>query len=331
MATVDPATAASSTRTPATASPNLMAGVGFMLVFAAIAPLLDMFAKLAAPEATAAQTAFARFALQTAFLAPVLALRGRLRLPDRAEWAIHAARGAMLAAATTCFFTAIAVMPLADALAIVFVSPLILTLLAGPMLGESVGWRRRLACAAGLGGALLVAQPGFSEVGWVVTAPLGTAVFFALYLALTRRHGARSDPVTMQFWSGLVGALAMAATLALGFATGSETFATRPFGVETGLFLVGMGACATVAHLAIAAAFQRAPAGVLAPLQYLEIVTAVTVGWLVFGDLPGATTWAGVAVIVGAGLVVVHRERAAARRAHGPALGAPRDGGLTRR
>ena len=296
------------------AAPNrTLAGVGFMVLFAATAPLLDMFAKLAT-ESAPAQTAFARFAVQAAAMALLLRLRGRLRAPPRAEWGLHAGRGALLAASTVFFFLALTEMPMADAIAIFFVEPLILTLLSGPLLGETVGWRRYLACAVGFGGALLVIQPSFSAFGLLALAPVAAATCFALYLALTRRHALRLDPVTMQLWSGVAGAALLGAVLTLGWLADFRALSPRAVDAPTLALLLGVGVFATVAHLAIAAAFARAQASVLAPFQYLEIITATLAGWLAFGDFPGGMTWAGVAIIVGSGMVIFHRERIAARR-----------------
>jgi S-adenosylmethionine uptake transporter len=294
---------------------RVVAGVGFFVLFTVFAPLMDMFAKMASAEASAGQIAFARFALQSAVLAPVMALTVGLRLPPRTDWGIHAARGALVALSTLFFFAALAVMPMADTIAIFFIEPLILTLLSGPLLGEQVGWRRLLACAVGLSGALLVIQPSFAAFGWAAAWPVAAAVCFALYLILTRRHALRLDPMSMQFWSGVPAAAVMAAALAVGGPLAVPTLGMNGFGWQTAAQIVAMGAFATVAHLAVSAAFARAPASTLAPFQYLEILTAVAAGWFAFGDFPAGMTWAGLTLIVGSGLVVFHRERTAARGA----------------
>ena len=302
---------------PLPVADRTLSGIGLMVAFAATAPILDMFAKFAAAEATAPQIAVARFAVQSVAMAAVLWAMGRLRLPPRAEWGVHFGRGALLAAATTFFFLALSGMPMAEAIAIFFVEPLILTLLSGPLLGEKVGWRRYLACAVGFGGALLVIRPSFAAFGWLTLAPLAAALCFALYLALTRKHALRLDPVSMQLWSGVAGAAVIGALLLGGHAIGSSFMRVAPVGGETMLMMLGVGLFATISHFFIASAFARAPASVLAPFQYLEIITATVAGYLAFGDFPGALTWAGVAIIVGSGLVIFHRERVAARRATG--------------
>lgn len=288
-----------------------LSGVAMMGGFCAVGPGIDIFAKLATAEVATPVIALARFAVQCALLgALLLAMRG-LRRPTRPDLLIHAGRGALIALATLFFFTALTELPVADAMAIFFVEPMILTLLSGPVLGERIGWRRYAACAVGFGGALLVIQPSFQEVGWVAAAPLGTALCFAFYLILTRRITQRAGLIEVQFWAGLFGA----ATLAIGMLAAGDLIggglAAPP--ASALWMLAGVGLCATVAHLLLTGAFARAPASVLAPFQYLEIVGAVAFGYLVFGDFPDPLKWLGVAIIVGSGLVILRRERAAAR------------------
>jgi S-adenosylmethionine uptake transporter len=288
-----------------------MAGIGLMVAFCVAAPFIDVFAKLASAEATALQIAVARFAVQTAALAPVALALGRLRLPDRRAMAAHVARGALLGAATWLLVTAIARMPLADAFAIFFVEPLILTLLSPWLLGEKVGRRRLTACFVGFLGALLVIRPSFAAFGWLALAPVGAALSFALYLVVTRRQATGTDGVTMQLWAGLSGALVLGAALLLSGGTGG--FALGGFAATTLVWMAGAGLVSAVSHLMIAAAFARAPASTLAPFQYLEILSVTLLGALIWGHIPAVSTWAGMAVIVGSGLYVFRRERALSR------------------
>lgn len=298
----------------AEADRTVVTGVILMICFSLFAPLIDVFAKLATAEMPAAQIAFARFACQTLLLAPVAALRGGFTRLSPREAAMHGARGALIAAATILFFSALKYMPIADAMAIFFVEPMILTLLGGLLLGEAIGWRRYAACAVGFGGALIVIQPSFAEVGWPSVLPIGTALCFAFYLILTRHLAQRGDAVAMQVYAGISGAVILGIALWLADGTGLPAFdPVRP--TRYGMMLViGVGVAATVAHIFIAFAFQKAPASVLAPLQYLEIVTATLAGYLVFGDFPEPVKWIGIAIIVASGLFIFARERRAARR-----------------
>lgn len=288
---------------------RIVPGILLMIGFTVTAPVMDAFAKLASSEIPVGQITAARFSVQAAILMPVAAALGTLTLPSPREAALHLARASLILAATTAFFAALRVLPLADAIAIFFVEPFILTLIGALFLGESVGWRRVLACAAGFGGALLVIRPSFAAFGAVALLPLVTAFCFAAYVALTRQVAQRMSPVALQAWTALAACVVVLPALAL--FDGSGVGGLDPVWPK-GLFwvwLAGVGIAATVAHLFISAALRLAPTSVIAPLQYLEIVAAAGLGWAIFGDLPDAQAVLGIAIIMGAGLYVFVRER----------------------
>jgi drug/metabolite transporter (DMT)-like permease len=206
-------------------------------------------------------------------------------------------------------------MPIADALAIAFVEPFILLALGFLLFGDQVGPRRIAAAVVGFLGALLVIQPNFRAFGAVALYPLATAVFFALYMLLTRRITREVAPEAMQFHTAALGALIMLPVLAVGAWTGVPVLALSNPSAEVWMQLVCVGLAATVSHMAITYALRFAPSATLAPLHYLEIVNAVLFGWLFFGDWPNALSWTGIAVITGSGLYIIARERRLAREA----------------
>lgn len=272
-------------------------------------PCIDAIAKHTGERLPSAEIALARFVVQSLILLPLLR-RGDLRTALSA-WPAHAARGALIAGATILFFTALKFLPMADAIAIFFVEPLLLTLLSALFLSEGIGWRRLSAVAAGFAGALLIIRPTLEDVGWPALLPLGAALCFALYLVLTRSLSQTAGPVTMQFTAGLSGAVTVGAALAFGAATGfmpTMFGPVAPTAVEL-VWLAALGCIATAGHILVVHAFRRAGAGILAPFQYLEIISATALGFLIFGDFPDSVTWIGIAVIVGSGLYVFHRER----------------------
>ena len=177
------------------------------------------------------------------------------------------------------------------------------------MLGEAVGWRRLSACGAGFAGALIVVRPSFSALGPVALLRLITATLFVFYVLATRRTARHEGPVAMQAWAGVFGALVMAGTIAAFSGRGVAAFTLVVPDARAWALMLGVGAAATLSHLCLVAAFARAPAPVLAPLQYLEIVSAAAFGLLLFGDFPDGVTWIGIAVIVASGLYVIWRER----------------------
>ena len=292
---------------------DVVRGMLIMSIAVLMLPGLDAFAKLAAATVPSGQVAWFRFVFQALVLMPLVLWRHR-GWPRVARIPIHALRGALMALATLMFFTALVHLPMAEAIAIFFVEPLILTLFSAMFLGETVGWRRVVAILVGFAGALLVIRPSYAAFGPAALLPLGTAVCFAGYLALSRSLARDGDALTMQFTTGIAGAIVMSIALAIGWGTGMPYLAAVLPTPEAWLFLVAMGCVATVGHVLLAKAFSYAPAGLLAPFQYLEIVSATILGYLVFGDLPDTTTFAGVAIIVASGLYVFHRERSIALR-----------------
>jgi drug/metabolite transporter (DMT)-like permease len=289
-------------------------GIALMVAFCITAPLIDVASKLATQTIPVGQITLARFLVQGALMAPLcLALGHGLRRPSGTLrpliW-----RAVFLILSTYTFVGAVRFMPLADALAIAFVEPFVILLIARFWLKEPVGPRRLAAVAVGFGGALLVIQPSFARFGLVALLPLCTAVTFALYMLSTRSLSRLMDPVPMQFHTSVVAAVICLPILLVtdAFAVPTLTI-VQPVGLAWA-WLAGLGAASAVAHLFMSYALKFAPSQVLAPIHYSEIVMAVTFGWLVFSDLPNALSFTGIAIIVASGLYVFHRERLAERR-----------------
>lgn len=302
------------------AKDTTLRGIVLMLLFCMIAPLLDVSSKLAAEGGMpVGQITTARFLVQGMLMLPVvLAMGVSLHLSPRAL-AFTCLRAVFLILSTFSFVSGIAVMPVADALAIAFVEPFILLILGSLIFGDQVGPRRIAACAVGFGGALLVIQPSIQVFGLVALWPLGTAFFFAFYMLVTRAISAYMHPVAMQFhtsWTGLLICL----PIMVGF-NGSGIGPLDPIwpGGLNWLWLFGVGFWAAVSHMSMTYALKYAPSATLAPLHYSEIVVAVILGYLIFGDFPNALTWTGIAIIVASGLYIIHRERSVARQKAHPA------------
>ncbi len=296
------------------AKDTTLRGIVLMLIFCMIAPLLDVSAKLAAEGGVpVGQITTARFVVQLLLMLPVVLVMGlSLRLTARAL-AFTVLRAIFLILSTFSFVSGIAVMPVADALAIAFVEPFILLVLGSLIFGDHVGPRRIAACAVGFGGALLVIQPSLAVFGWVALWPLGTAFFFAFYMLVTRAISAWMHPVAMQFHTSWTGLLLCLPVMVLAKGTGIGPLdPVWPEGLNW-LWLMGVGFWAAVSHMAMTYALKFAPSATLAPLHYSEIVVAVALGYLIFEDFPNLMTWAGIAVIVASGLYMIHRERLAAR------------------
>lgn len=288
-------------------------GILIMALAMLLLPGMDALAKTLSASMPAGQIAWSRFAFQVLYLAPFMVLGRRFRLVGPLH--LHVARGLLIATATLFFFAALKFLPIADAISIFFVEPLILTLLAALFLGERVGWRRLTAVAVGFVGALIVIQPSYAVFGWAAALPLGAAGCFAIYLILTRHLASRDDPAVMQFMAGIVGCLAMSLALLVG--GWAEIPVLDPVwpSLQSWGLMAALGLIATIGHIMVVQAFRRAGPSTLAPFQYLEIISATLLGYLVFGDFPAGLTWLGIAIIVASGLYVFHRERRLARAA----------------
>lgn len=208
-------------------------------------------------------------------------------------------RGACVIAGSFLFVSGLRHLPLADAIAISFTGPLFITAMAPYALGEQVGWRRRGAVLAGFLGVLIMARPGGEALQWAVLLPLGAALCGGVRDLITRRIARSETTVSMLFVTTTVVMLAGLATVPLGWApliaADLWTFAA------SGVLVAG-------AHYLMIEAFRHGEAALVAPFKYTTMVWAVLFGYLFFGELPDTWTIAGAAVVLLAGLYILHRE-----------------------
>jgi drug/metabolite transporter (DMT)-like permease len=283
--------------------------MAFMVAAMLVVPFLDVIAKLLMERLPTGQVATGRFLVQSLIMLPIVLGAGAMKRPER----LHALAGIFLGLALFCLNAGLREMPVANVAAIFFVEPLVLTLLAGLILREGIGRRRLTAVFVGLLGALVVLRPNVAAYGWSAAWPLAAAVLIACHMLVTRVMSQRGGRLALQFWTGIF-ALATLTVLTLAIAAagvpgGALVWPTVP---EV-MLLVLMGVVAIIAHQLILQALARADAAAIAPLQYLEIIGATALGWLVFADFPDPLTWAGTAIIVSAGVYVFHRERMISR------------------
>jgi S-adenosylmethionine uptake transporter len=295
---------------------NATARAMLMMIIAMLAlPGIDAIAKWMSGSISSGQVAWSRFFFQIILMSPLL-LKTRGPWLTRALW-LHALRGAMIAFATLFFFSGLAWLPMADAIAIFFIEPLLVTLLSALIFGEAIHWRRISAISIGLVGALIIIRPSFSDVGFAALYPVAAAFCFSFYILLTRKLVSNEDPIRLQFFAGIFGCLVM--SLALGYGSVSDIdilVAVWP-DPHQWILLGTLGLIATACHLLVTYAYRLASIGILAPFQYVEIIGATILGWVVFNDFPDLTTWLGIAVIVGSGMYVFHRESQLAAHAPG--------------
>jgi drug/metabolite transporter (DMT)-like permease len=243
-------------------------------------------------------------------LAMILAGRGpHKHLRPRNPWQ-QVIRGLCVIGSSVLFVYGVRQMTMAQATTISFLSPLLVTILSIPILGESVGPRRWAAVAAGVVGMLVVVRPGLGGFQPAALFGVASALCWALALIITRKISGSDTPQTTVLWSAGIGTAVL--TLMLPFV------AVWPAPWQMGLSLI-LGFIASGGQWLVILAHRLAPASLLAPFFYGQLLWVTGLGFLVFGNLPDGWTLTGAAIIIASGLYTAHRERV--RRLDGPARG----------
>lgn len=217
-------------------------------------------------------------------------------------------RGGLLLVSSLCTFLALQHLPVAEFTAIVMLSPMVATAMAAVVLKNHVAPVRWLLMAVGLGGVLLVVRPGGQVFGWALMFPFVLVVTYAWFQVLTSRLSADENPYTTQFYTGLVGALLTSPFLLWHWSTQAL--------LDYWPWFMALGGTATLGHLMLIRAFNRASAVVLSPYLYTQIAFATLAGWVFFSHVPEALAWVGIAVIAasGVGNAMVSVQEAGQRR-----------------
>ncbi|APE42960.1 EamA family transporter [Sulfitobacter alexandrii] len=288
-------------------------GISLMLGFCILAPAGDAIAKLLGASVPLVQVVLFRFAIQALMLIPLVWATGRLWRMRGRVLALTLLRTLLHVVGILGMFTALTYLPLADAIAILFVMPFFMLILGRFVLGEEVGVRRLFACLVGFIGTLLVVQPSFAEVGWPALLPVFVAANFSVFMLITRQIARQTDPIGLQAVSGVMAVVMIAPLLLLGSLLDLPVLGLQsPDSREWGL-LIAIGVLGTLAHLLMTWSLRYAPSATLAPMQYLEIPFATLLGWVIFSDLPNLLAGAGIVVTMVAGLYIILREQATAR------------------
>lgn len=253
---------------------------------------------------------------------------GRLSTITTPGWWKMLARGLLNFTAYTAYYLGLAYVPMADAVALFFTSPLFITLAAVVFLRERVSLLTTLALAAGFAGVLMVVKPGAEGFDLAALLPIIGALGYAISMVIARSMGETESAAAMAFWGNvcfLLCALALSAVYGSGAFAGSThpslAFMTRGWAMPGATDLVLMGACGVIAAVGLTLltyAYRAAPSSTVAPFEYSFMFWGVMWGWVFWGDFPDGLGWIGIAVIIGAGLLVVRapqKEKAAPKGA----------------
>lgn len=276
--------------------PSPLRGVALVVAATFLFALADTLGKHLALLYAAPLILAARYSVNLALVVAVMAPRHGTTLWRTRRTGLVVLRGLCLALASITMLMALRVMPVAETVAIIYITPVLLMLAARPVLGERVSLSGWLGAALGFAGVLLIARPGSGLDPWGVALALANAVLATGYHLLTRILTRTETTMALMVHTAAVGA---ALFLALTLALGADEL---PGAVDAGLMLM-LGALATVGHLMFTSAYREAPAATLAPVNYLHIAFATLLGALVFRQLPDVPGFAGMALIAVAGLL----------------------------
>lgn len=283
-----------------------LTAIGLMLLALAFFSTLDTAAKwLATREGIPVmQLSWLRFLVQflgLLILVPALGLMSLESLFTTKKFAKQMVRSTLMAATTLFNFLALQYLRLDQTITIVFLAPLVVAALAGPLLGEWVGWRRAIAIAVGFAGILIAVRPGFGDVHPAVIYSFLAMAAYALFMLLTRHLAPYDPPLVTLFYSMFVGTLFGAPVALMQW--------VWPDSWTTWALLLSLGLLGGTGHFLFILAYSRAPASAISPFLYAQLITMVAMGYLVFGDVPDLWTMIGASVIIASGIYLIHRER----------------------
>lgn len=288
-------------------------GILIMLLAMAVFTTQDTVSKLLTDDYPVIQIAWGRYLFHTLFMLPLIIGRaGLARLRTTHPW-LQVIRGLGMLSSSVLFILALGSLPIAEASAIGFISPMFVAALSIVFLGERVGFQRWLAVLVGFAGVLVVIRPGTAAFEPAALLPVAAAVGWAVALTASRKIRTDDAPVTTLIHTAVSGLVVLSLAV---------PFFWTPLDPAGWLLMAVQGLLAAAAQYALIAAFAMASASLLAPFSYSQMVWATLAGMVVFGTMPDGWTWVGAFIIIGCGLAMWHDERrqdAGAKRLAQPA------------
>lgn len=275
---------------------SLLLGIAFICVSGVLLSTMNGVAKLLGEQYNSLQISWARAFGHIVFMSLAFLPRYGLGMLRSRRPGLQLVRSALLFSSNLCFFFAITFIPIAEAASISLTAPLIVALLAWPMLGERTTPGRLVALAIGFIGVLVVIRPGSDLFHPATLLVLCSATFYGVYQILTRRVGPFDPPETSAIYSSVVASFGLLAVLPFVWKT--------PHDALTVALFCSLGVLGALGHYCVARALTYAPANVVSPFQYFQLLGSVAIGYLLFDALPDAVTWLGAGIIVSAGLYI---------------------------
>jgi len=288
-------------------------GLIIMILAMLLVPSVDVLAKILTQSLSPVQVSFIRTLLQTLLILLILGrssagLKSLSGLTSELKLRLGFA-GILITSAITFMMWSLKELPVANAIALFFIEPLLLMVLSGLILKERTPWVRYLAAIVGLIGALVVIRPNWQLYGFSALLPMLAALCYALHFIVIRKCRDRLQPLQIQAGTGIAGILFLSILLILGSQNEEAVMQWYTLDSTHLPLLALLGAVSAASYLMINVAFHRSAASTLAPFQYLEIVSATLLGFLVFSEYPDSLTLVGTGIILGAGLFVIAHEQ----------------------
>ena len=276
-------------------------GILFMCIACALFPVQNAFVKLLTGIYPFQQVVWVRLSVHLVLMCVVFLPRNGLGLLRTRSPVQQVICSAGLLGSTLFFFSSAKYVGVTEAIAISFVSPLAVTFLAWPLLGERITFVRLASVVIGFAGVMIVIRPGSSVFQWASLMMLASASFYAVYQIVVRRVSAVDSPATTAFYC------ALGCTVATSFLVPGHW--KNPANWGDLAMMVSLGISGGFGHYCVARAFSYAPANLIAPLNYTQMIGSVAIGYLMFAEIPDVYTWVGSAVIIAAGLLVGWQSR----------------------
>ncbi len=277
-----------------------LAGIGFMVIMTVCFSLLDASAKFLTGELPLWMVVWGRYLFHFLFVTIFFFHGSPQNIIYTKKLKIQTLRSVLIFSAGVAFWGALKFMPLADCMVIAFASPLFVAVLSVPVLKETVGKYRWGGIAIGLSGVVIVMRPGMGVFEWVSVLPLLAGFFYASAQITTRILCRTDNPLTTLIYTSMGG---------LFLSTAAVFFVWVPPTLQQWLLLMWLGFLGASGHYLMIKAFELAPASLLAPFDYIGILWATFLGFLIFHDLPDTGTITGAAVIISSGIYIINRER----------------------
>lgn len=289
-------------------SKSVNKGMLFMLLAVLLLPFTDAIAKYLSTSLSPTQIAWIRFFMQVVFIFLISLFIKQKIEKFRLSYIFL---GLFVSLTIILLFWGLRYLPLANNIALFFIEPMVLTILSVIFLKEKIFYNHIIAVLIGLVGTFIIIRPNFALYGIASFLPIASAICYALYLMSIRMASNLGNSISLQFWVGVIATFFLSIVILFGESFNIEVFSFHKIDSSIWWILLILGIGTTIVQLLVSSAFFHAKASTLASFQYLEIISATILGWLMFSEIPDKFTILGALIVIFAGIYLVRHERRA--------------------